>query len=139
MMKEEFEKIAGYEVSDYDYYGIIEKMYMASDLSKAEFAKTINKKHFALKPLKSIIKEMQKIAKQYKEACTHYTDYAAMDHLTSLIDEYIERKYNIAGANIAKYHISEKCIMRCFYPESLEIYGAKDYKTLEIIKLAEEG
>ena len=45
MMKHEFEKLAGYEVSYEDYTKIIEPMYMATDLSKAEFVKCIDRKH----------------------------------------------------------------------------------------------
>ena len=48
MMKHEFEAIAGYEVSTEDYEKIIEPMYMATNLSKAEFVKTISKKRFAV-------------------------------------------------------------------------------------------
>lgn len=55
MMKHEFERIAGYEVSAEDYNNIIEPMYMATDLSKEEFVKTISKKRFAV-----IKKEVEK-------------------------------------------------------------------------------
>lgn len=37
MMKHEFERLAGYEVSAEDYNNIIEPMYMATDLSKEDF------------------------------------------------------------------------------------------------------
>lgn len=50
MMKREFEEIAGYEVSNEDYYEIIEPMYMALNLSKSEFVKCMDKKRFAQKP-----------------------------------------------------------------------------------------
>ena len=49
MMKQEFERIAGYEVSAEDYYKVIEPMYMATNLSKQDFVKTINRKRFAVK------------------------------------------------------------------------------------------
>lgn len=49
MMKHEFEALAGYEVSVSDYDNIIEPMYMATELSKEEFAKVISKERFALK------------------------------------------------------------------------------------------
>lgn len=49
MMKQEFERLAGYEVSAEDYNNIIEPMYMATDLSKQEFVKTINRKAFEVK------------------------------------------------------------------------------------------
>lgn len=48
MMKHEFEQIAGYEVSWEDYNNIIEPMYMATNLSKAEFVKILDKKRFAV-------------------------------------------------------------------------------------------
>ena len=48
MMKHEFEEIAGYEVSREDYDNIIEPMYMATNLTKQEFVKTISKKRFAV-------------------------------------------------------------------------------------------
>lgn len=48
MMKHEFERIAGYEVSAEDYNNIIEPMYMATNLSKEDFVKTISKKRFAV-------------------------------------------------------------------------------------------
>lgn len=49
MMKSEFEALAGYEVSNEDYNKIIEPMYMATDLSKADFIKTISRKRFEVK------------------------------------------------------------------------------------------
>lgn len=50
MMKHEFEELAGYTVSKDDYYSIIEPMYMATNMSKADFVKCIDKKRFAQKP-----------------------------------------------------------------------------------------
>ena len=49
MMHQEFERIAGYEVSFEDYTNIIEPMYMATTLSKEEFVKTLNRKAFEKK------------------------------------------------------------------------------------------
>ncbi len=57
MMKYEFEELAGYEVSEEDYNKIIEPMYMAIELSKAEFVKVIDKKRFALKTREEIVRE----------------------------------------------------------------------------------
>lgn len=48
MMKYEFEELAGYEVSTEDYENIIEPMYIATNLTKAEFVKVIDKKRFAI-------------------------------------------------------------------------------------------
>ena len=46
MMWEEFEKIAGYEVTYEDYTNVIEPMYNATNLSKQEFVKVIDRKRF---------------------------------------------------------------------------------------------
>ena len=138
MMKHEFEALAGYEVSIEDYNNIIEPMYMATDLSKEEFVKTISKKRFALKPLKCIVKEMKKLAGEIKETCTHYTDYEKKDALEALAREYVNRKYNTIGDYTSKYAtfgISEEMRMTCYYPKSIEIFGTKSYKTIESIEL----
>lgn len=132
MMKFEFEKLAGYEVSTSDYIKIIEPMYMASSLSKEEFVKTISKKRFALKPIKSYIKEMKKLASELKESCTHYTDYEKKEKLDSVIREYIERKYQ--GISVS-FQIWDETIWSCYYPKTINIFSSKTYKTFEIIEL----
>ena len=52
MMKHEFEKLAGYEVTNETYDNIIEPMYMATNLSKSEFIKTLNRKALEYKPVR---------------------------------------------------------------------------------------
>ena len=138
MMKHEFEELAGYEVSTADYDNIIEPMYLATNLTKQEFVQTISKKRFALKPLKNIIKEMRECAESLKETCTHYTDFETKDKLEALINEYIERKYNMAGVRLASYGISEKMRFTCYYPTSVEIFGTKGWQTIETITLIKE-
>lgn len=132
MMKYEFEEIAGYEVSTSDYIKIIEPMYMASGLNKEEFVKTISKKRFALKPIKSYIKEMKKLASELKESCTHYTDYEKKEKLDSVIREYIERKYQ--GISVS-FQIWDEMIWSCYYPKTINIFSSKTYKTFEVIEL----
>ena len=39
MLKREFETLAGYKVSNEDYHNLIEPMYMATNMDKAEFVK----------------------------------------------------------------------------------------------------
>lgn len=56
MMKQEFERIAGYEVSTEDYNNIIEPMYTATSMSKQDFVKTLNKKQFEKKHEPQIVK-----------------------------------------------------------------------------------
>lgn len=59
MMKFEFERLAGIEVTTETYDTIIEPMYMATRLSKAEFIKTLNLKHLAVnKKANPVLKRM---------------------------------------------------------------------------------
>jgi len=131
MMKDEFEAIAGYEVSGEDYRNIIEPMYMATELSKEDFVKCIDKKRFALKPLNRLVKEMRQCADRLMESCTHYTDYATKNRLETLVKEYVDRKYG----EYANYYISTKELFTCYYPYSLEICGRNSGKIFETIKL----
>lgn len=130
MMREEFERLAGYEVSWADYTDIIEPMYMAlpENITKQDFVKMIDKKRFALKPLNKIEKEMKNIAKHLKETFTKYTDYEAQEQLRTLAQEYTDR----LGAR--GFHINEQMEWSCFYPVSVDIYGG-DYKTWRCIEL----
>lgn len=134
MMHHEFEQIAGYEVSFEDYDKYIEPMYMAlpGTISKQEFVKMIDKKRFALKPIKKIVKEMKEIATHLKDTCTHYTDYEAKEKLEALIKEYMERKSYPDGFG---YFINENERWTCYYPSEIEIYSTKTYKTVEKIIL----
>lgn len=128
MMKHEFEQIAGYEVSDKDYNEIIEPMYMATNLDKVEFVKTLDKKRFALKPLNKIEKEMKQIAKHLNDTCNLYTDYEAKDKLNELAQELTDR----IGAK--GYFINENMRWTCYYPISVDIYG-HDYEIVRTVEL----
>jgi len=134
MMKEEFEKIAGYEVSFKDYNDIIEPMYMATNLTKDEFVKTINKKRFAIKPTNQIVNDMKGIAEDIKDTCTHYHDTEAREKLDNLVEEYIKR---IGYEDIARYQIEEQQIQSCYYPKRLIIYLKNNFETIKDINLAE--
>ena len=132
MTHDEFEKLAGYEVSYDDYVNIIEPMYMATDLPKAEFVECINKKRFALKPLKGIIKEMKECAASLKETCTHYTDNETQERLDELVEEYIDRRF----PNLPVYfRYDEKELWTCYYPVKVNIINSKTYETYEVIDL----
>ena len=93
MFKEEFEKLAGYEVSYSDYVNIIEPMYMATDLNKSEFVKTINKKQFALKTRKQLLNEIKKIALEVENNCGTTGAYEESKQLYTKINEYAMRFY----------------------------------------------
>ena len=68
MMKHEFEALAGYKVSTADYDNIIEPMYLATNLNKADFVATINRKRFEVKEeVKPLIKVMS-----IKDHAGHY-------------------------------------------------------------------
>lgn len=138
MMKHEFEKIAGYEVSEKDYSEIIEPMYMATELSKEEFVKTVNKKRFALKTRKGLIGEMKKIGKHLKETCERYTDFEAEEKLREIIEEYKERFAPYGGGCIINTRYTLEYLGECrgcSYPAEIEVYDAK-YHTTEKIKIA---
>lgn len=134
MMQQEFEQLAGYEVSYEDYVDIIEPMYMAVDLSKSEFVQCINKKRFALPSLKSIISKMQQCAESLYESCTHYTDWDTKEKLNGFIEEYIQRRFGRLS-NTITYGINEKQRQSCYYPVSVDIYDAKTYRNIERIDL----
>ena len=138
MMKHEFEAIAGYEVSVSDYDNIIEPMYMATNLNKAEFVKVISKERFALKSREELIQEMKNIAEHLKQTCDHFTDYEAEEKLKGLAEEYKGRfgPYK-GGFFLNTRHTLEHLGQNrgCSYPAELEIYNSK-YHTTEKIKIA---
>jgi len=138
MMKHEFEALAGYEVSVSDYDNIIEPMYMATDLSKADFVKVICKERFALKSREEIIQEMKEIAGHLKKTCDNYTDYEAEEKLKELAEEYKSRFAPYKGGFFLNTrhtleHLGE--CRGCSYPAELEVYDGK-FHTVEKIKIA---
>lgn len=95
MMKQEFEAIAGYEVSTEDYNNIIEPMYMATNLNKLEFVETVNKKRFALKTRKQLQNEMKKLATEIAENCEHTAQYDKEEKLDRMAKSYFKRFYGV--------------------------------------------
>ena len=135
MMKAEFEKLAGYEVSNDDYNKIIEPMYMATDLSKEEFVKVIDKKRFALKTKEQIAREMKILARHLRDTCEHYTDYEAIDKLNALAEEHKERLFAYGFLINSKYTLEHLGECRgCSYPAEIEFYNS-EYHTIDKIKL----
>ena len=144
MMKHEFEKLAGYEVRYEDYTKIIEPMYMATDLSKAEFVKCIDRKRFALPTKQQVINRMRKIANHLMKTCEHYTDSDARDELERLAKAYAKRFYGLDWENdtktyailIPEYYFKE--IQRgCTYPATLVIgRGSREYERITLVKAA---
>ena len=132
MMQAEFEKLAGYEVSTVDYQEIIEPMYMATNLDKAEFVECLNKKRFALPPLKNLIAEMKECAAILKENCTHFIDNETKDYLDGLVNDYINRRYPNLPIH---YRYEDQMLWSCYYPAGVVIFNYKTHITYETIEL----
>ncbi len=135
MLKSEFETLAGYEVTDNDYYKIIEPMYYAVNLDKKEFVKTLNKERFAMETIDHMCKRAKAIAEYLKRTCDHFTDYKKKGELDQILSEIKERK-GAAGFLINdSYTLEHLGEMRgCSYPSSVEFYDS-GYRTIKTIKL----
>ena len=106
MMWQEFEEIAGYEVSFEDYNNIIEPMYMAlPSVSKQDFVKMIDKKRFALPTKKEMVKEMKKIANDIFEKCGRVSTFNEEQELDRLAKKYAKRFYNLDWSNDIKVYV----------------------------------
>lgn len=95
MMWQEFERIAGYEVSYEDYTKIIEPMYNATNLSKQEFVKVLDRKQFDLGykrkvEEKRLISRMKEISQDMKDLCGRTTTYDEYEELRKVARQYID-------------------------------------------------
>lgn len=140
MMYDEFEKLAGYEVSYEDYTNIIEPMYMAlPNISKQEFVKMLDKKAFALPTKNEMKKQMRKIAHHLFEICGHSVDHEAERELDALAKKYAKRFFGLNWSNDIKAYVYfnkgyEYAGQRgCSYPEELVI--GRNYTDFERIVL----
>lgn len=135
MMQYEFEELAGYEVSTKDYNDIIEPMYMAVNLSKAEFVKIIDKKRFALKTERQLVNMMKKEAAHLEAILGKWTDYESADRLNGLASEYVNRFYR--GFDWFFHKEYEYAGHRgCSYPSKLVICSSKTGTIYKEIKIA---
>lgn len=133
MMKLEFEKLAGYEVSDDDYNKIIEPMYMATYLTKEEFVNVIDKNRFALKTKEQLVRKMKRLAEQIKANCEYYTDYEAIEKLNALAEEYKERVLAYGYVINSKYTLEYLGECRgCSYPAEIDFYDINYYTIVRI-------
>lgn len=144
MMQHEFEALAGYKVSTDDYKKIIEPMYMATDLNKADFVACINKKRFAMptkeQRKKQIIRQMRAEATHLAETCGHYTDYESEHRVEDLAHEYLKVAYGIdwysdltAYAYILREYEFPSIGRGCSYPKTV-VFGF-DNKEVDRIAL----
>ena len=146
MLKEEFEALAGYDVTYEDYKNIIEPMYMAvpDTMSKAEFVKCIDKKRFALPTKAQMVKEMKKIANYLFDNCGVASFYEEKEQLDKIAKTYAKRFYGINwGEDIDTFvfftneyaYRGCKTDRGCSYPKTLIIgRGYTEYERIELVK-----
>ena len=142
MMHKEFEEIAGYEVSFETYTNVIEPMYMATNLSKQEFVKLLNKKAFALPTQSEMKKEMKKIANHLFDICGLYTDWKSEQELDKIAKAYAKRFYGINWSeNIESFVYFNRGYeypeigRGCTYPKELVIgVGRYEYERITLVK-----
>lgn len=141
MMKHEFEELAGYEVSNEDYDKVIEPMYMATNLSKQEFVKCLDRKRFALPTRNQVIREMKKVAAHLFDICGHCTDYESEQKLDDMAKAYAKRFHGIDWSRDSESYVFfnrgyEYPNMRgCSYPEELVIgRGSDEYERIVLVK-----
>ena len=129
MMWKEFEEIAGYEVTYEDYTNVIEPMYNATNLSKQEFVKVIDRKRFDFRAKekaekKAMLKAMKEIAEERAENCEHFCDYEAEEKLMEIarnfMDKYFPKNLGYHG-DIEREHWANLSTA-CTYPATLVIY-----------------
>lgn len=142
MMKYEFEKLAGYEVSNQDYDNIIEPMYMAINVSKQDFVKMIDKKRFALPTPQKLMKELKADAAHMFDICGRYNDFECEHRMEATAKYYAKRKFGIDWSNdttafvyfIHGYEFPE--LKRgCTYPETLVIGRCgHEYERIQLVK-----
>lgn len=142
MMKHEFEALAGYEVSREDYYDIIEPMYMATDLSKQDFVKCIDRKRFALPTKAEMLREMRKEAKHLCDICGRRCDFDSERRLESMAHEYLRRFYGIdwnkdskAYAFFLKGYEYPEIERGCTFPKVLVLgRGDNEFERIALVK-----
>ena len=131
MMKNEFEALAGYEVTFEDYSKIIEPMYMAipDSISKQEFVKMIDRKRFDFRAKekaekKAMLKAMKEIAEERAQNCEHFGDYEAEEKLYEIARNYMNKFFpkNLGyHGDIERKHWAN-ISTSCTYPAELVIY-----------------
>jgi hypothetical protein len=104
MMWKEFEEIAGYEVSYEDYTNVIEPMYMATNMSKQEFIKCLDRKRFALPTKAEMLRMMRKAAKEIYELCGHASTWGLEDCLKCVAWDFAKRFYGVDVRNCMTHY-----------------------------------
>lgn len=138
MMKHEFEALAGYNVTDEDYTNIIEPMYMAVKLDKAEFVKCVDRKRFEVKVKteRQYINEIKKIAQFLYENCGRKSYWEEKEQIVT-ITRKMEKQFGYIVIINNGYEYEE--VQRgCTYPKELIFYTddgiATEIKRTALIK-----
>lgn len=145
MMHEEFERLAGYEVTYDDYVNIIEPMYLATNLNKAEFIKCLDRKRFSKQyKLDSMKREIKKLASIIFEGCGIRNYHEEENRMEKLAKEYAELKYSLNWANDMNAYVfyTKGCAYcgvkqdrGCTYMKELVIgRNGVDYERITLIK-----
>lgn len=129
MMWKEFENIAGYEVSYEDYTKVIEPMYMATDLSKQDFVKCLDRKRFDFRAKekaekKEMLKAMKEIAEERAQNCEYFCNYEAEEKLIEIARNFMKKFYpeNLGyHGDVERKHWANLST-GCTYPAELVIY-----------------
>lgn len=141
MMHQEFEELAGYEVTAADYYGIIEPMYMAlpASVSKSDFVKMIDRRAFAVPTAADLLRQMRKDARHLRETCDRYYDAETERRVYDTARQYAKRRgYDTERGDcyaeiVREYELPD--IRRgCTYPKAVVI-GRYDHES-ERVELA---
>lgn len=132
MMKQEFEDLTGWSVTDRDFYEIIEPMYMSTTLTKKEFVKSLNNKRFDVNiKKKELIRKIKRTACMIRKNCDHFVDVENEVMLDKLIKEY--SNFFPWECNYSSF--SDGTRQGCSYPREIVIYRTRDFVTVEKIIL----
>lgn len=148
MLKSEFEAIAGYRVSDADYYGIIEPMYSATDLNKVDFINCLNRKRFEIKVSnptnpRTIIKTMRGIAQDIFEHCGQRSFGKEEEELDRLARKLAKEQYGVDLSDNKDYIYFNRGYAYygvlqdrgCTYPKELVIgRGDKEFARITLVE-----
>lgn len=94
MLREEFERLAGYRVTEETYKKVIEPMYMATDLPKREFARLLNREAFEAKEERKPNIKIMKVRNRLGEErtpnnCYYYIQYVDLVDVDIRTGKYI--------------------------------------------------
>lgn len=117
-------------------------MYMATELSKEDFAKCIDRKRFALPTKAELLAAMRKEAKHLYDICGRCCDFESEQRLERLAHTYLKRVYGVdwtvdsqAYAFFLKGYEYPDIQRGCTYPRELVLgRGNREYERIALVK-----